>query len=92
MVSGGIIALVVAAATIGNTPETDGFFAAYGVYAMLVAFAQSTRTTVVARMTEGVGRFDVFDRYLGAGGSWSSSSRACCSVRSEWPDRRRADR
>ena len=44
MVSGGIIALVVAA-TIGNTPETDGFFAAYGVYAMLVAFAQSTRTT-----------------------------------------------
>jgi peptidoglycan biosynthesis protein MviN/MurJ (putative lipid II flippase) len=66
MVSGGVLALVVAA-TIGTNAETDGFFAAFAAYATVVAFAQSVRTTVVARMLEGTGRFTAFDQFLGAG-------------------------
>jgi hypothetical protein len=66
MVSGGLLAVIVAA-TIGTNAETDGFFAAFAGYATVVAFAQSARTTVVARMLEGEGRFTAFDRYLGAG-------------------------
>jgi peptidoglycan biosynthesis protein MviN/MurJ (putative lipid II flippase) len=66
MVSGGVLALVVAA-TIGTNAETDGFFAAFAAYSTVVAFAQSARTTVVARMLEGTERFTAFDQYLGAG-------------------------
>lgn len=66
MVSGGLLALVVAG-TIGTNAETDGFFAAFAVYSTVVAFAQSARTTVVARMLDGRGRFTAFDHYLGAG-------------------------
>jgi peptidoglycan biosynthesis protein MviN/MurJ (putative lipid II flippase) len=66
MVSGGVLALVVAA-TIGTNAETDGFFAAFAAYSSVVAFAQAARTTVVARMLEGSGRFAALDQYLGAG-------------------------
>jgi O-antigen/teichoic acid export membrane protein len=66
MVSGGVLALAVAA-TIGTNAETDGFFAAFAIYSTVVAFAQSARTTVVARLLEGEGGFSAFDRYLGAG-------------------------
>jgi peptidoglycan biosynthesis protein MviN/MurJ (putative lipid II flippase) len=66
MVSGGALAVLVAA-TIGNDARTDGFFAAFGVYSLLVSFAQSSRTTIVARLLEGRERFDAFNRYLGAG-------------------------
>ncbi len=66
MVSGGLLALIVAA-TIGTNAETDGFFAAFAVYATVVSFAQSARTTIVARLLEGHGRFTAFDEYLGAG-------------------------
>ena len=66
MISGGLLALIVAA-TIGSTAETDGFFAAFAVYSMVAAFAQSARTTIVARLLEGSGRFTAFDTYLGGG-------------------------
>ncbi|HEX6389234.1 MAG TPA: hypothetical protein VFZ89_07305, partial [Solirubrobacteraceae bacterium] len=66
MVSGGALALLVAA-TEGSTAATDGFFAAFAVYAAIVSFAQSTRTTIVARLIEGPSRFSELDRYLGAG-------------------------
>jgi peptidoglycan biosynthesis protein MviN/MurJ (putative lipid II flippase) len=65
MISGGALALLVAA-TEGSNASTDGFFAAFAVYAAVVSFAQSTRTTVVARLTEGETRFSELDRYLGA--------------------------
>ena len=66
MVSGGALAVIVAA-TIGNDARTDGFFAAFGVYSLLVSFAQSSRTTIVARLLEGRSRFAAFNSYLGAG-------------------------
>ena len=66
MVSGGVLALIVAA-TVGTNAATDGFFAAFAVYSTVVAFGQSARTTIVARMLEDSTRFGAFDRYLGAG-------------------------
>jgi putative peptidoglycan lipid II flippase len=66
MVSGGLLAVIVAA-TIGTNAETDGFFAAFAIYAAVVAFAQSARTTIVARLLEGTSRYEMFDRYIGAG-------------------------
>jgi peptidoglycan biosynthesis protein MviN/MurJ (putative lipid II flippase) len=66
MVSGGLLAVIVAA-TIGTNAETDGFFAAFAIYATVAAFAQTSRTTIVARMLEGTGRFTAFNEYLGAG-------------------------
>ena len=66
MVTGGLLAVIVAA-TIGSNAETDGFFAAFAVYSMVAALAQSARTTVVARMLEGPSRFAAFDEYLGGG-------------------------
>ena len=65
MVSGGILAVVVAA-TLGNNASTDGFFAAFAVYSIFVAFAQSARTTIVARLLEGRSRFTALDHYFGA--------------------------
>ena len=65
MISGGLLAVLVAA-MIGSDARTDGFFAAFAVYSTLVSFAQSARTTVIARMLEGRTRFSVFNHYLGA--------------------------
>ena len=78
MVSGGLLAVIVAA-TIGTNAETDGFFAAFAIYATVAAFAQTSRTTIVARLLEGSGRFTAFNEYLGAGTvplRWSSRSRS----------------
>ena len=36
----------------GKTPKTDGLFAAYAVYGVLLMLAQSLRTTIVARLVE----------------------------------------
>jgi peptidoglycan biosynthesis protein MviN/MurJ (putative lipid II flippase) len=66
MVAGGILALLVAA-TIGNTSRTDGFFAAYGVYSLCVLFAQSARTTIVARIIDDGDPMTGFNGFLGAG-------------------------
>lgn len=66
MVAGGVIALLVAI-EIGNDARTDGFFAAYGVYSIAILFAQSARTTIVARLVEHEGRFGGFDRFLAGG-------------------------
>ncbi len=66
MVSGGLLAVLVAI-RIGADARTDGFFAAYGVYAVTVLFAQSARTTVVARLVESGDPFEGLNRFLGAG-------------------------
>ncbi|HEX2084891.1 MAG TPA: lipid II flippase MurJ [Solirubrobacteraceae bacterium] len=66
MAAGGVLA-VLAANLVGANAGTDGFFAAYGLYAMAVVFAQSARTTVVPRLLEGETRFAAFDRFLGGG-------------------------
>src|ERR687884_1093412 len=52
----------------GKDSETDGLFAAYGVYGIVVVIAQSFRTTIVARLVEGRSLFDALDRHLGAVG------------------------
>lgn len=65
MISGGLLAVLVAI-LIGNDARTDGFFAAFAVYSTVVAFAQSARTTVVARLVEGRERFGAFNGFLGA--------------------------
>jgi O-antigen/teichoic acid export membrane protein len=65
MISGGLLALLVAA-TIGNNAQTDGFFVAFSVYSIVVTFAQSSRTTIVARLLEGKERFTALDNYFGA--------------------------
>jgi peptidoglycan biosynthesis protein MviN/MurJ (putative lipid II flippase) len=52
----------------GKDVETDGLFAAYGVYGVLVVIAQSFRTTIVARLVEGRSLFAALDRHLGAVG------------------------
>ena len=61
MLSGGIFALLIAA-RFGSTAETDGFFAAYGVYTVVVLVAQSTRTTIVGRLVQA--RFSGFDAFV----------------------------
>lgn len=66
MAAGGVLAVLIAV-LVGSDARTDGFFAAYGVYAMAVVFAQSARTTVVPRLVEGATRFAAFDRFLGGG-------------------------
>jgi putative peptidoglycan lipid II flippase len=65
MISGGLLAVLVAV-VIGNDAGTDGFFAAFAVYSIVVTFAQSARTTIVARLLEGKERFSVLDHYFGA--------------------------
>ena len=64
MAAGGVLAVLVAV-LVGSDARTDGFFAAYGIYALVVVFAQSARPTVVARLVEGETRFGEFDRFLG---------------------------
>jgi peptidoglycan biosynthesis protein MviN/MurJ (putative lipid II flippase) len=61
MLAGGVLAVLVAV-RIGNDARTDGFFAAYGAYSIAALFAQSARTTIVARIIEP----GAFDRYVGA--------------------------
>ena len=50
----------------GKNRETDGLFAAYGIYGIVVVIAQTFRTTIVARLVEGGSLFAALDRYLGA--------------------------
>ncbi|HEX8206204.1 MAG TPA: hypothetical protein VF587_09110 [Solirubrobacteraceae bacterium] len=66
MIAGGVLAVLIAV-LVGNDASTDGFFAAYAVYSIAVLFAQSARTTIVARLLESPTRFGAFDRFLGAG-------------------------
>ena len=65
MVSGGVLAVLVAI-RVGVNAETDGFFAAYGVYSVTLLFAQSARTTVVARIVEAGDPLEGLDRFLGS--------------------------
>lgn len=66
MAAGGVLAVLVAV-LVGSDARTDGFFAAYGLYAMAIVFAQTARTTIVPRLFEGETRFAAFDRFLGGG-------------------------
>ena len=49
----------------GKNRRTDGVLAAYGVYSVIVLFAQSLRTAAVARLVEPNDRFAAYDRFLG---------------------------
>jgi peptidoglycan biosynthesis protein MviN/MurJ (putative lipid II flippase) len=49
----------------GRNRRTDGVLAAYGVYSVVVLFAQSFRTTAVARLVEDGRPFAAYDRFLG---------------------------
>lgn len=64
MLIGGLLAVVVSH-VFGKGPQTDGLFAAYGVYTLLLALAQTLRTTVVARMAETTS-WEPLDRLLGS--------------------------
>jgi CDP-diglyceride synthetase len=64
---GAAIALVILL-RFGKDAETDGLFAAYGVYGIVVVIAQSFRTTIVARLVEGPSLFASLNRHLGAVG------------------------
>lgn len=63
MAVGGVIA-VVTLHLFGQGVRTDGLFAAYGVYGLLVSLAQTFRTTVVPRLTE-AGGWPELDRQVG---------------------------
>ena len=70
MATGGLMAIFIAA-RFGSSGRTDGFFAAYSVYGLVLLIAQSTRLTVVPRLIGGTTRFAPFDRYLlGLGVLW----------------------
>ena len=60
---GALLAVIILLAY-GKNARTDGFFAAYGVYGLIVVLAQSLRTTVVARLVEGPSLFANVDRFL----------------------------
>jgi O-antigen/teichoic acid export membrane protein len=60
------IQAVLVGAIIGTSAGTDGFFAAYGLYALMVVLAQSWRTTIVARLTESGSRYSAFNHFCGA--------------------------
>jgi peptidoglycan biosynthesis protein MviN/MurJ (putative lipid II flippase) len=64
MALGGVLAIVVLL-VFGKGARTDGFFAAYGVYAVIIALAQSLRASAVARLLQGA-LFDNLDRLVGA--------------------------
>ncbi|MFL5817537.1 MAG: lipid II flippase MurJ [Conexibacter sp.] len=52
---------------LGKNDRTDGLLAAYGVYSVVVLFAQSFRTTVVARLLDDErSLFAAYDAFLGA--------------------------
>src|SRR5436190_3934543 len=63
MLAGAVLAILVAA-VFGSTPETDGFFVAYALYALFVLLAQSVRTSLPARLVEADSILGAFDRYL----------------------------
>ena len=64
MVFGGVLALMVAQA-FGKNAKTDAFFAAYGVYAVGLTFAQTFRLTAVSRLVRARGP-ETITRLLGA--------------------------
>lgn len=49
----------------GKNSRTDGLLGAYGIYSIVVLFAQSFRTAAVARLVEGERPFAAYDRFLG---------------------------
>lgn len=63
MATGGLMAILIAS-RFGGSSATDGFFAAYSVYGLVLLVAQSTRLTVVPRLVGGPTRYAQFDRYL----------------------------
>ncbi len=65
MASGTVLAILVVI-QFGKGPESDGVFAAYGLYSVLVMLAQSVRVTMVARLIEGGGLWANLDRLVGA--------------------------
>jgi peptidoglycan biosynthesis protein MviN/MurJ (putative lipid II flippase) len=65
MASGTVLAILVVV-QFGKGPESDGVFAAYGLYSVLVMLAQSVRVTMVARLIEGGGLWANLDRIVGA--------------------------
>jgi peptidoglycan biosynthesis protein MviN/MurJ (putative lipid II flippase) len=66
MLGGGVLAAL-AGWKYGSGSNTDGFFAAYAVYALVVMLAQASRTSIVARLTGGEGdEFGEFNRFCGA--------------------------
>jgi peptidoglycan biosynthesis protein MviN/MurJ (putative lipid II flippase) len=62
---GGVLAILIVV-EFGKDARTDGLLAAYGVYGLLLAFAQSLRATVVARLVEGPSLFENLDRFVAA--------------------------
>ncbi len=70
MATGGLMAILIAS-RFGSSGRTDGFFAAYSVYGLVLLIAQSTRLTVVPRLIRGETRYAPFNRYLlGLGVLW----------------------
>ena len=66
MLVGAILAVAILL-ELGKNSRTDGLLAAYGVYSVVVLFAQSFRTTVVARLLDDEDSlFAAYDRFLGA--------------------------
>lgn len=65
MGTGGLLAILIAA-RFGGSGRTDGFFAAYAVYGLILLIAQSTRLTVVPRLVGGPDRFSGFDAFVAA--------------------------
>lgn len=63
MGTGGLLAVLIAV-RFGGSARTDGFFAAYAVYGLILLLAQSTRLTVVPRLVGGAGPFARFDRFV----------------------------
>lgn len=61
----GAVLSVVILLEFGKNSRTDGLLAAYGVYSVVVLFAQSFRTAAVARLVEGERPFAAYDRFLG---------------------------
>jgi peptidoglycan biosynthesis protein MviN/MurJ (putative lipid II flippase) len=65
MATGTVVAILVVA-EFGKGARSDGLFAAYGVYSVLVMLAQSVRLTMVARLIEGAGLWSNLDRFVAA--------------------------
>jgi peptidoglycan biosynthesis protein MviN/MurJ (putative lipid II flippase) len=65
MLSGVLLAVLVVR-KFGQTPTTDGLFAAYAVYTLLLVFAQTLRTSIVPRLGEGDELLPALERHAGA--------------------------
>jgi peptidoglycan biosynthesis protein MviN/MurJ (putative lipid II flippase) len=57
---------IVIAAEFGVTAQTDGYFAALGLYGIAASLGQSWRSTIVPRLVESPTTFGRFNRYCGA--------------------------